>query len=193
VKTIIVLFVTFILNLAQAHILLKDGGISGGGGNVISPTAPQRLQDPYSIRVDVLASRKILKEFIKAKHDLYIFNNMNADDKRIYSILFEDNSHGILESMNDVPLFIPVYEPCYDLSGNPFDGAAVNAESHAVCISAFNLALKVDRSNVTIQAAALILHELAHVAGLNDEEDAIYLQNQLIKEYKFKLIKIEKE
>jgi hypothetical protein len=178
VKTIIVLFVTFILNLAQAHILLKDGGISGGGGNVISPTAPQRLQDPYSIRVDVLA---------------YIFNNMNAEDKRIYSILFEDNSHGILESMNDVPLFIPVYEPCYDLSGNPFDGAAVNAESHAVCISAFNLALKVDRSNVTIQAAALILHELAHVAGLNDEEDAIYLQNQLIKEYKFKLIKIEKE
>ena len=183
-KTIIVLFVTFIFNLAQAHILLKDGGISGGGGNVISPTAPQKLQDPYSVRVDVMASRKILKKFIQAKHDLYIFNNMNAEDKRIYSILFEDNSHGILEAMNDVPLFIPVYEPCYDLTGNPYDGAAVNAESHAVCISAFNLALKVDKSDIGIQAAALILHELSEVAGLKDE-DAIYLQNQLIKEYKF--------
>jgi hypothetical protein len=177
----IILFLT--LNQAHAHILLKDGGISGGGGNVISPTAPHHFQDPYDVQEEVISSKALLKRFIQAKHDLFLVNNMGQEDKRIYSVLFEDNSHGILESMIYVPLHIPVYEPCYDLEGKSYDGASVNAETHSVCVSAFNLALKVDKSEIAIQAAALILHELSEVAGLSDD-DAIYLQNQLIKEYK---------
>ena len=169
--------------MAYAHILLKDGGISGGGGNVISPNAPEHLQNPYDIKIDILASRVILQEFLISKLDLYRVDNMNSKDKYIYSVLFQDTEHGIMKAMKEVPIFIPVYEPCYDLKGRPFDGAAVNADTHAVCISAFNLALKVDQSEISVQAAGLLLHELSEVAGLSDEV-AVYLQNQLIKAYK---------
>lgn len=182
-KMIFALILSFMFNIAQAHILLKDGGISGGGGNVISPTAPDHLQDPYDIKIDIMASRSILQEFLIAKLDLFRVDNMSSQDKYIYSILFQDTEHGIIKAMKEVPIFIPVYEPCYDLAGRQYDGVAVNSDTHAVCISAFNLALKVDKSDIPVQAAGLLLHELSEVAGLSDEV-AIYLQNQLLKEYR---------
>jgi hypothetical protein len=183
VKILLLTLLFSIFNGAHAHIVSADGGISGGGGNVISPKTPRRLQDPVAVRVDILASRGILKEFIQIKLNLLHSGNMQEEDKKIYSVLFQETSHGILETIDELPIHIPVDAPCYDLQGNEYDGIAINSNIHTVCISAYNLAQKVDRSEVYTQAAALMLHELAEVAGLEDD-DAIYLQNQLIKEFR---------
>ena len=182
-KSLIAVVFIFLTNFAQAHIVSANGGISGGGGNVISPTTPHRLQDPYAIRVDILASRSILKEFIAKKLELLRTGIMDLEDRKIYSILFQENTHGILETIDYMPIHIPFNEPCYDLQGREYDGIAINSQIHTVCISAYNLALKVDKSEVYSQAAALMLHELAEVAGL-DDDDAIYLQTQLLLEFK---------
>ncbi len=176
-KLIIVL--ASMINIAYA----ASGGISGGGGNVVSPTAPTALQDPREIRSIIKGSKELLYKFISAKYALFKTGSMDADDLRMYSVLFADNEMNLHEVMEEIKLDIPIDQACFDQKGREYDGSTFNTKTNTVCISAFTIAKKVDMFEVPVQATALVLHEFSEVAGLSDE-DAISLQLEVIDELK---------
>jgi hypothetical protein len=159
------------------------GGISGGGGNLISATKPLEMQDPREIRNIINGSQQLLKKFINAKFVLYNANSMDYDSLRLYSVLFADNENNLHEVMEEITLDIQLNKPCYDSNGTAFDGSTFNQKKHSICISAYTIAQKCTKNEVPTQATALILHEFSEVVGISDE-DAIVLQKQVISELK---------
>ncbi|MBC7538663.1 MAG: hypothetical protein H7281_07570 [Bacteriovorax sp.] len=170
---------TYILSLS-AH---AAGGVSGGGGNLISPIVPLEKQDPREIRHIIRGSKDLLKNFVDAKYALYLSGSMDFQSLRLYSALFADSKHNLHEVMEKITIDIPLDKPCYDNQGQSFDGSTVDQTSYSICISAFNIAQKCDENQVPLQATALIFHEFSEVAGLSDE-DAITLQTEVLNELK---------
>lgn len=160
------------------------GGISGGGGNVINPTPPSSYQDPREIRHIIHGSKFLLCKFIAAKYALYKSGSMSDEDIQMYSVLFADHGFNLHEVMEEISLDIPLDRPCYDQDGNIFDGSTFNQKENSVCISAYSIAKKVDKLEVPMQSAALVMHEFSEVVGLTDDE-AIVLQNEVLKELKY--------
>lgn len=162
---------------------LYAGGVSGGGGNLISPTAPTEKQDPREIRNIILGSQHLLNKFINAKFALYSAGSMDYESLRLYSVLFADNDDNLHEVMEEITLDIKMDRPCYDRNGKVFDGSTFNERKHSICISAFTIAQKCSKYEVPKQATALVFHEFSEVVGLSDE-DAIMLQRQVLEELK---------
>ncbi|MGZ3789660.1 MAG: hypothetical protein ACXVLQ_14115 [Bacteriovorax sp.] len=169
---------TIVLSL-NAH----AGGVSGGGGNLISPIAPSEKQDPREIRNIIRGSKSLLKKFVSAKYALYTNGSMDYESLRLYSTLFADNDNNLHEVMEEIALDIPLDKPCYDSLGNIFDGSTYNQKRHSICISAYTIAEKCDKNEVPLQARALVFHEFSELTGLSDE-DAITLQKQVLNELK---------
>jgi hypothetical protein len=159
------------------------GGVSGGGGNLINPTAPMQIQSPQEIKKVILSSKKLLKHFINTKFTQYKIGQMDQDSLRLYSVLFADNENNLHEVMEDISLDIQLNSPCYDSHGTAFDGSTYNQKLHSICISSYTIASKCTRSEIPAQATALILHEFSEVVGLSDE-DAISLQASVLAEIK---------
>jgi hypothetical protein len=159
------------------------GGISGGGGNVINPTAPKTIQDPREIRAIILGTKNLLCKYLSAKYSLYINGSLDDESLKLYSVLFSENGMNLHEIMEEIKIDVPLTDGCYDQLGNSFDGSTFAQRHHSVCISAYRIAKSTDKLEVPIQATALILHEFSEVAGLSDD-DAIYLQTKAIEELK---------
>lgn len=157
------------------------GGVSGGGGNLISASAPTEKQDPREIRNIILSSQKLLNKFINTKFSLYNSGSMDYDNLKMYSVLFADNENNLHEVMEEIKLDIQLNQPCFDSLGNVFDGSTFNQKKHSICISAFTIAQKCIKNEIPTQASALVMHEFSEVVGLTDEE-AITLQKQVISE-----------
>ena len=174
---------TFVFSLSAYAAGSVSGGVSGGGGNLISPIAPYEKQDPREIRNIIKGSKGLLQKFVNAKYVLYTSGSMDYESLRLYSILFADNDNNLHEIMEEINLDIPLDKPCFDSLGNMFDGSSYNQKTHSVCISAATIAKKCDKSEVPLQATALVFHEFSEVAGLSDE-DAITLQKQVLAELK---------
>jgi hypothetical protein len=159
------------------------GGVSGGGGNLISPTAPLQMQDPRDIKDIILSSKNLLKKYIDVKHSQYTAGTMDNESLKKYSVLFANNENNLHEVMEEIALDVQLEQPCFDINGNVFDGSTFNQQKHSICISAATIAQKCNRPEVPLQATALVIHEYSEVVGLSDD-DAISLQKQVIAELK---------
>lgn len=180
-KFLSLLTISSVLATLQVY---ASGGVSGGGGNLISPTAPTEKQDPREMRNIIRGSKHLLQKFVNAKYVLYKNGSMDYESLRLYSVLFADSENNIHEVMEELNLEIPLDKPCYDSEGNIFDGSTFGQKEHSVCISAYSIAQKCDKNEVPRQATALIFHEFSEVSGLSDE-DAITLQKQVLAELKY--------
>ncbi len=174
---------SILCNLAYAHGGKLEGGISGGGGNVINPTPPKTYQDPREVKAIIKGSRFLLYNFINAKYALYLKGSMDYESLKLYSVLFADNEDNLHEVMEDIKMNIKTDDSCYDQAGTAYDGSTYDRKEHSICISAYRIAKNTDKYEVPVQAAALILHEYSEVVGLSDD-DAIILQKQVIEELK---------
>lgn len=172
-----------VLSVVYSLSALGAGGISGGGGNLISPTPPKQYQDPREIRHIIKGSKNLLIKFIEAKYSLYESGSMDYDSAKLYSVLFNNDDYNFHDKCEDLAMDIPLDHPCYDGEGNEFDGSTFGQKENSICISAFSIAKKADRSEVPLQATALIFHEFSEKAGLTDD-DAITLQKQVLQELK---------
>jgi hypothetical protein len=72
--------------------------------------------------------------------------------------------------------------PCVDASGDAKDGSIFSPQPGSVCISHGNLAKKLREDNLMPQINALVAHEFAHLAGLN-EEDATFVQDWVLSSF----------
>lgn len=145
---------------------LAAGGISGGGGNVLPGKAPETLQDPEQVEDEVRESHAIAIDYLSRK----------------ISGQTDVQSIAILELARRVPPHITDDRPCFDSAGNVVDGSnATGRHRGRICISALNLARKVHPTELRAQAAALMIHEYAELAG-SDEDQAVQLQTGAFKE-----------
>ena len=174
------LSILVVLFSMQTH---AAGGVSGGGGNLISPVAPTEKQDPKEIKNIINGSDCLLKRFLKAQHSLYTNGKLDVESQRLYTGLFSDKENNIDELLESISLDIPIDKPCFDNVGNAFDGSTFSPKNHSICISAYSIAIKSGKNDVLHQAPALILHELSELTGLSDD-DAILLQKQALDEMK---------
>ena len=177
-----IILMTLFSQNASAHRQV-EGGVSGGGGNLLSPTPPKEIQDPREIRAIIKGSKFLLKKFINAKYSLFKSGSMDSESLRMYSVLFADNDDNLHEAMEEIALDIKLDEPCFDRDGVEHDGSTLNQKRHSICISAFSIAKKCDKEEVPLQSTALIFHEYSEVVGLSDI-DAIKLQKQVLDELK---------
>lgn len=162
-----------------------DGGISGGGGNVINPTPPNGPQDPKEVRHVIKESRRLLLGFLYKKQLEYKAGKMSSEDAALYVRFFEieNDEEDLCEITKDIKIEIPTDKACFDMHGNEYDGSAFNPKEKSICISAFRIAQKTSMKEVPVQSAALMLHEFGEALGLSDE-DAVRIQAQAIKELK---------
>ena len=99
----------------------------------------------------------------------------------LYSVLFADNENNLHEAMEDITIDIQLDRPCYDQNGNVYDGSTYHQIKNSICISAYTIATKCIKEEISIQATALVLHEYSEVVGLSDE-DAITLQKEVLSD-----------
>jgi len=81
---------------------------------------------------------------------------------------------GVLEQLE---IEAPIERPCYDANHIEVDGSMHASKPKMICISAFRIAPKVDKSRVEIEVLGLIAHELAHHIGANEKEAVMIQQN----------------
>jgi hypothetical protein len=168
----------------QENSFSGDGGVSGGGGNVISPTPPDRYIDPDHVEHLVKNSVDGVKTYFFESERKYR-RGLPVEEKpyqKIYDALFdrEINIHEIIK--RNFPE-VEDSRPCFDLDRNPVDGSFKSNGESEICISAYNLAKKVNIKEMEAQSIALMAHEYVELAGLSDD-DAVTFQKKVLKDLK---------
>ncbi len=162
---------------------LNRGGMSGGGGNVMNPTPPDRIVDRHEVRA--LANHlptllpKVAQYLAQKQNALAQTPVGQAGADENLRPLFQTR-HNILRLLRTVPLDVEHHKSCFDGSGNPVDGS-VAEDDDEVCLSALNIALKVHPTEIDAQSQALIVHEYGEKAGL-DEAAAISVQAHVLED-----------
>ncbi|MBK7891092.1 MAG: hypothetical protein IPJ84_09685 [Bdellovibrionales bacterium] len=172
-----------LLLTASNAFALNRGGMSGGGGNVMNPTPPDRLVNRHEVRA--LANRlptllpKVAHYLAQKQSSLAQIPVGQAGADENLRPLFQTR-YSILRLLKTVPLDVEHHKSCFDGSGNPVDGS-VAEDDDEVCLSALNIALKVHPTEIDAQSQALIVHEYGEKAGL-DEAAAISVQAQVLED-----------
>lgn len=162
---------------------LNYGGMSGGGGNVLNPTPPDRTVNRYEVRALAKHLPTLLPkvaQYLAHKQSILAqtpVGQAGADEG--LRPLFQTR-HAILRLLRTVPLDVEHHKSCFDGSGNPVDGS-VAEDDDDVCLSALNIALKVHPTEIDAQSKALIVHEYGEKAGL-DEAAAISVQAHVLED-----------
>lgn len=157
------------------------GGISGGGGNLLSPTAPDHPGDPRAVRAQVYDADTFLRTYLEDKQTKFAAGTMTAEESVLFAPVF--NTHfNITHALRDTRVHIDRSGPCY-VGRTPVDGSAKLHDEREICISAYNIAVKVRADEIPAQSAGLLLHEYSEVTGTTDEQ-AVALQTYLLKDLK---------
>ena len=159
------------------------GGMSGGGGNVMNPTPPDRALSRHEVRA--LANHlptllpKVAQYLAQKQNALAQVPIGQAGADENLRPLFQTR-HSILRLLQTIPLDVEHHKSCFDGSGNPVDGS-VAEDDDEVCLSALNIAQKVHHTEIDAQSQALIVHEYGEKAGL-DEAAAISVQAHVLED-----------
>lgn len=178
----IVFLVTLIAVFSWAQPFIREGGVSGGGGNVINPTPPQESLDGDAAEEIVKASFKYVRIYLEDKAIRYQNNQMTLKDKHLYSKLFEGQNN-IMNAVRTVRPKVEDDHPCFDYASRPVDASVVSRKPNTFCVSAFMLGQKVVHTEIPIQSTALMIHEYTEIVGVSEEE-AVIFQTKALEDLK---------
>jgi len=156
------------------------GGVSGGGGFVINPLAPQYPQNLEYTKRLIHKSTHDLEDFVLWKKNKWKQEGVPAEMKSIYTKLFENSKRDLLHVADHIDIHIEDAGPCLTFEGLPVDGS-INSKPGTVCVSAKTFSEKVSYEDTSRQAIALSLHELSEIVGLTETE-AVQLQVEVLKD-----------
>ncbi|MEI8026603.1 MAG: hypothetical protein WCI18_09660 [Pseudomonadota bacterium] len=144
------------------------GSVSGGGGNSLPP--------------DPIGSAKVVEMLPKLRGPMIGFfwaleQSLVAANMKEYSVFF-NGPVTVYEVINSLEIQALVDAPCLDSSGIEVDGSVYNSPSNGVCISALRLGSKLDEVNAYTQTLSLVIHEISHKFGF-DEEAATKFQSRV--------------
>ena len=135
------------------------GSVSGGGGNSLPP--------------DPIGSTKIVQMLPKLRGPMIGFfwaleQSLVWSNMKEYSVFF-NGPVTVYEVINSLKIKALVDAPCLDSSGIEVDGSVYNSPSNEVCISALRLGSKLDEVNAYTQTLSLVIHEISHKFGFDEE------------------------
>lgn len=153
------------------------GAVSGGGGG----TLPAEEVDEKYLVDAVVKSRSVIDAFLKdIEGNLILFGNESPDlFVHAFEKLFKKD-HDIFELLPKVQIEINRNGPCFDFEGNPVDGSVKSRFENGICMSLPKLKEKLTYANYQGEIAALVLHEISHLMGA-DENEATTMQKYSIR------------
>jgi hypothetical protein len=170
---------SYFLSLSLLYIsstaVVFAGGTTAGGGDT---TLPQKVDASRIVEISQIDSGFAIKSFFIAKKDLY--DSLSLDEQRVspYFKIFGEGKN-IFSAVDNASVELKMYSACLDFDGLEKEGS-VNADQKSdICISPFLMSKKLDKYNVTPETIGLIVHELTHLLG-TDENEAV-LSNFLCK------------
>lgn len=187
-----------------------DGGgaADGGGGNTVLSTPKEVKQYIQRFMIgDIVQVLKTLKLGLKSDSLISINDPLvKAVATRILSVKNLDNvslgfdelngNTNIDSSYGVYPIKFTVLEdaPCLDKYGKEKDAAFLGTDPKTqqleICLSAKLLAAhpkqnlsgnRFDEKLMNVDITALFFHELAHAVGYEKEDEAVYVQNYILK------------
>jgi hypothetical protein len=159
-----------------------QGGVSGGGGNVIDARPPDKYTSPEVVENIVESMPVKVIRYLHLQLDALKNGNLSDSAAKAYTSLFNAPAN-VFQVVQNIDVRIEDHRPCRDRYDQPVDGSIFSKHSDEICISGFNISTKVHDSEIHPQAFALLIHEYSEVAGL-DEDSAVALQTQVLKELK---------
>ena len=156
-----VLAISLFYSLTGHSAILKDGGMSAGGGGTV-------VANP-------IGERGIESILYNVRQDLYLFFNKVS----MYPYPIDPKVDAIKDKIQGVISATKIYASengCRDKFGEDVDGSIYSPREHSICISLKNLGTKLTNENARLQTSALVAHEYTHVLGYG-EEDAVRVQN----------------
>ena len=177
-KSTLIAVITLLSCFAQA-LPFREGGVSGGGVNVLNPQNPKIILDSEKAEHIVRASKLYAHIFFANAEEEYLKGTAPADVMAVYKKIFENNNVTVV--LDTVHPHVRDYGPCYDYSLNPVDASVASLEPDRFCVSSYALSHKVLPESLPIQAAALMAHEYTEVMGLGETE-AVIIQKQALND-----------
>lgn len=157
------------------------GGVSGGGGNLISPKAPLYPINPELTEKLIHKAHKELQSYLSYKKNQYINKQMPAPQRQAFEPLFtapEDAEMTLTHSHID----IQDDSSCFDPQMRAVDGSfKIQNSQKSICISAWTISQKSEASDIKPQSQALILHEVGETLGLTETQANQLQQESLIE------------
>ncbi len=159
--------------VASAAAIDAQGGVTGGGGNTLTSgfaTPAEVAQIIQNSKDQVIAVARMTGVRMRLFPEQYsdqakaLFNVKNQLEQRISGMTIQ----------------ILMDRPCIDVDGNARTGAWDSRKPNVICLSAGDIARFVERSEVRNQVAALILHEVSHSFGF-DENTAYEFQRRIMQ------------
>lgn len=143
------------------------GSVSGGGGGGTLPADPVSAYKIY----DIITEAKVdLSLFLKS--ELYRKHQSSHHDPLTEKLFGGPKT--LYDALKTTDVEIRMTEPCYDVDHNPVDGSIYATKPGDICISAATIAPKVIEERAYVETLALILHELAHTLGADENEASEY-------------------
>jgi hypothetical protein len=168
-KTLFLL--TISITLGALPVFAEHGGISGGGGGVATPPGVEISK----IQAAVENSKIVIEEWLNAKELRFSYGTNGLENSTAFAKLF-GSSRNVFDVIKDLKIEVRNNEPCYDSDHNAVDGSIFAHAPASICISAFKLKDKLNAFDYEYETEALILHEISHLLG-TDENEAVSLQN----------------
>jgi hypothetical protein len=160
------LTIAFLIGTLFYSALAFAGGISGGGGGTTNPSP----SDPEQVAASVYHyGGNAVLGWLKGAEANY--RRMSNEERlaSAYRKLF-DGEKTIYQILAATKVELRFNAPCLDSAGAPWDGSMYSSTPGAVCLSPFTMAPKLNDGNVGPETIALLIHEMSHLLGTNEDE-----------------------
>lgn len=166
----------FIASLA-AH-AAPEGGMSGGGGNVIA-------EEPVSKAVPVELTAKIVRHAFShvvpyLEYKAEKLQKGEAVPNEIRMLLTKSHVRTIAAQN---PPQVLTQKPCLDGEQTEFDATNDISRPAVVCVSALRISKRLERDEIEAQSVALLIHEYSELVGF-DDQDAIQIQRAVLSDFR---------
>ncbi len=177
------LFLVFVTSQAYSkHGLETDGGMSGGGGFVISPETPDQYNSPDKVEALIEKhAEPCLQKYLINKKEKFDKGELPGHELTTLEPLLKQGV--IFKAIQNTKLIIQDDHSCFGANGEPTDGSFFKDKKNAICISAKNIAEKVHHKELKPQTLALMMHEYSEMMGFS-EDNAIGVQKIVLDDLK---------
>ena len=165
----------FVAGTCFTSALSFGGSVSGGGGDTLPPNpigSAGIVQMLPALRGPIISYFWALEDY-----------ESKVPGRSNYSVFF-DGPVTIYQVIDSLKIEALTEAPCLDSSGKEVDGSAYTNPLTGICISAFRLGSKLDQVNAFTQTMGLVIHEISHKFGF-DEEAATKLQADVVSHISF--------
>ena len=153
----------------------ERGGITAGGGDI---SVPDPIDQP-SLQKMIVDSKFTLIQWANYAEYWWVGVNkpLGGGDPQA-EFLFE-RSNPVFEWIRKTEIRVENNGPCRDGDGRETDGSVHGLPKGMICISAQRLGKKLSQINYEYEVAGLVMHEIAHLMGA-DEDMAMDIQKNVV-------------